>query len=79
MDARRAFPVPADLDVRMKSLSHDLQRARVDLATGRLPPERYDPVARDLLGRLEDLEAEAHARVLAHARLGRRSLGPSAN
>lgn len=71
MDARHSLPVPPDLDARLKSLSNDLQRARVNLATGKLHPEHYEVLARALQIRLEALEAEVHTRMLASARAGR--------
>jgi hypothetical protein len=70
MDALHALPVPATLHDRVKALSHDLQRARVDLAMGKLPPGDYARVTGDLESRLRHLEAEVHARMLHAAARG---------
>ena len=58
MDARRTFTPPADLGFRLRTLQHDLQRAKVNLATGKLAPDQYAFMARMLQGRLDAIEAE---------------------
>ena len=63
MDARRTFPTPPDLGIQIRSLATDLQRARVNLATGKLHPEQYAFLARVLEGRLETVEAEVQRRL----------------
>lgn len=70
MDARHVLPVPATLTDRVKALSHDLQRARVDLATGKLGADDYARLTGDLERRLRHLEAEVHARLLHDAARG---------
>lgn len=55
----------------MKVLQHDLALAKVNLANGKLSPERFDQLHGILDGRLRDLEAEVHARLLVDARVGR--------
>gem|GEM_PF-4611491 len=71
--------MPADLGVRMRTLSNDLQRARVNLASGRLKPEHYGLLARELETRMKALEAEIHSRVLEHARTPKAWSGPRLN
>ena len=58
MDARRSFTPPSDIGFRMRTLRHDLARAKVNLATGKLAPDQYRFLARMLEGRLEAIEAE---------------------
>ena len=70
MDARHVLPVPATLHDRVRALSHDLQRARVDLAVGRLRPDDYARVTGDLEARLRSLEGEVHAQMLHDAARG---------
>lgn len=70
MDARRTFPAPAEIETKVRTLSHDLQRARLDFAAGRLPPERFTALSEALEGRLRALEAEVHARILERVRSG---------
>lgn len=69
MDARQwAPPLPPELAARLQRLTHDRQRARIDLAMGRLPPRAYTAVARRLDARLRDLEAERLAHMMRAAR-----------
>ena len=70
MDARHVLPVPATLSDRVKALSHDLQRARVDLAMGKLGADDYSRVSGDLEARLRNLEVEVHTRMLHQAARG---------
>lgn len=68
MDALHSLPAPPDLQGRLRSLSTDIQRARVNLATGKLKVEQYEALAGLLDKRLRELEAEVHARILQQAR-----------
>lgn len=63
MEARRptAAPPPPptpDLGVRMRTLAHDMERARQGVLSGRIQPQYHAFLARMLEGRLEAIEAE---------------------
>lgn len=64
MDARDWHPAPPRaLHAQLRLTAHDLQRARVDLALGRLDPQSYHALADDLGARLRRLEAERLAQM----------------
>lgn len=71
MDARAFFPIPPELQTQIRVLSHDLQRAKINLASGRLKPEVYATLSQTLDARLRALEAQVQARLLEEARMGR--------
>ena len=71
MDARRDLSVPAALQERVRTLTHDIQRAKLNLAEGRLKPDQYGALSRILDARMRDLEADVHALLLHDARVGR--------
>lgn len=64
-------PVPPDLESRIRTLTHDLRRARLNLASGHLKPDQYAALANVLDGRLRDIEAEINFRLLNEARTAR--------
>lgn len=68
-------PIPPEIHHRLRALSHDLSRARENLASGRLKPAQFQALSRVLDGRLRDLEAEVQFRLLNEARGG--NVGPS--
>lgn len=64
MDARHWHPAPPRaLDAQLRLATHDLRRARVDLALGRLDPQTYHALAGDLDARLRRLESERLAQM----------------
>lgn len=81
MDALRpAHPgIPADLSTAVRSLQHDIQRARQHYLNGHLKPEHYDAVHRVLSERLQMLEAQVQQRLLAESRMSRLPKGFALN
>ena len=67
-----AFAPPdlGPISARVKVLSHDLVRARENLATGKIHPEHYTQLSKILEKRLRELEVEAHTRMLAEVKHG---------
>jgi hypothetical protein len=63
-------PIPPALQQRLYVMSHDLRKARENVAAGRVRPEHRAALERVLAARVQALEAEVHARLLAESRRG---------
>lgn len=70
-DARAYEPIPGMIHQRIRTLHHDLARARENMQTGRLRPEQYTALSRVLDERLRVLEAEVEFRLLNEMRVSR--------
>lgn len=60
-------PLPAAIHQRLRVLQHDLSKVKENVAFGRVRPEHYADLEKALDARIQALEAEVHARLLAEA------------
>ena len=75
MDNESYVPIPPQVQGRLRSLSHDLQRARENMANGKLRPDHYQALQKVLDGRLRELEATVEFHLLNEARTGKPGAG----
>jgi hypothetical protein len=62
-DADAYSPIPPYLRQQVQTLAHDLVRARQNLQSGRLKPEHFAPLERELNARILRLEALVKGRL----------------
>jgi hypothetical protein len=65
MDEDAYSPIPAYLRQQVQTLAHDLVRARQNLASGRLKPEHYAVLSKELDQRIVRLEGLVKGRLEA--------------
>ena len=63
MDEDAYSPIPAYLRQQVQILAHDLVRARLNLASGRLKPEHYAVLSKELDQRIVRLEGLVKGRL----------------